>query len=152
MGESFLLTLLVSSYFLSLSAYLLPWDRNISHITEQSNCPEVILHCSSAYFLYFYSFLLVLKVLDNDTKCPSIIIFCLFTEGLWNALMDPAGIPIKSKNIFNLPVHFSLVLGDLIANRNIEYGSVDDSSIPPLSSNTLLFLSFVFARGILIEE
>src|ERR687898_430332 len=81
MGESFLLTLLVSSYFLSLSAYLLPWDRNISHITEQSNRLKVILHCSSAYFLYFYSFLLVLKVLDNDTKCPSIIIFCLFTEG-----------------------------------------------------------------------
>jgi hypothetical protein len=41
--------------------------------------------------------------------------------------------------------HFSLVFGDPITNRNIEYGSVDDSSVPPLSSNTLLFLSFVFA-------
>jgi hypothetical protein len=114
MGESFLLTLLVSSYFLSLSAYLLPWDRNISHITEQSNRLEVILHCSSAYFLYFYSFLLVLKVLDNDTKCPSIIIFCLFTEGLWNAL-------------------------SWIRQGYIEYGSVDDSAILPLTSNTLIF-------------
>ena len=52
-------------------------------------------------------------------------------------------IPIKSKNILNLPVHFSLVLGDLIANRNIEYGSVDDSSVPPLSSNTLYYFSLL---------
>jgi hypothetical protein len=29
---------------------------------------------------------------------------------------------ISSKNIRNLPTHFSLVFGDLIGNKNREYG------------------------------
>ncbi len=41
-----------------------------------------------------------------------------------NVLSVSSGrIPTKSKNILDLPVHFSRVLGDLIANKNIEYGS-----------------------------
>src|SRR4051812_15436681 len=73
--------------------------------------------------------------------------FALSQKALERSSIDPVRISIKSKNILNVPVHFSLVLGDLIANRNIEYGSVDDSSIPPLTSNTLIFLSFLFARN-----
>ena len=49
----------------------------------------------------------------------------------------------KSKNIFNLPIHFSLVLGDLIANRNIEYGSADDDDVvvEPTCGTTFSFFS-----------
>jgi hypothetical protein len=40
-----------------------------------------------------------------------------------NVLSVSSGrIPTKSNNILNRPVHFSRVLGDLIANKNIEYG------------------------------
>jgi hypothetical protein len=43
-------------------------------------------------------------------------------------------------------VHFSRVLGDLIANKNIEYGSWY------LISMTLFFLFPYYCNGILIKE
>jgi hypothetical protein len=60
-------------------------------------------------------------------------------------IVSSGRIPAKSKNILNRPVHFSRVLGDLIANKNIEYGSWYSISIT-------FFLSPYYCNGILIKE
>jgi hypothetical protein len=62
-----------------------------------------------------------------------------------SSIVCPGRISRKSKNILSLPVHFSLVLGDLIANKNIEYGSDSAAVVVDLISNvTLFFLALLF--------
>jgi hypothetical protein len=61
------------------------------------------------------------------------LFFALSHNTLERSTIESPGMPIKSKNVRNLPVHFSLVLGDLNANRNIEYRSiVEESTSTPI--------------------
>ena len=114
-------------------------------MTEQFNSLEVILYCSNTYFLSFYSFLPLLKILNNATKAPSIIVFCFIIEGFGTLRHRSSR---NTNKVEKHPQSSSTYLSSLMrphCNRNIEYRSVDDSSITPLTSNRLIFLSFLFA-------